>query len=247
MFKIFSLLLIFFSFNIYALDVNSLFNLESNGDIVYYDGSSSVDSGDYIKADKIKSKLESKNLNVHSIVIADILSHEGNEFIALVSSINGNSIFIYNNKTEDEFSYTTDRIGDNASLDLETFFDKKSEINIIKYYVLKTDGVDRDIYAYMFRIEDNKIKFLTDISFYKEINSKKSSVIQQLDNIFVDIDEDGIYEMLVEAKEKVSGRSDRVEYQVYKLNKKRGKYECIVSSWLEDDSDVDYSVFFNKR
>ena len=245
MIRIFPLLLLLFSFNLYSLDVSSLFNLESNGDIVYYDGAN-VESSDYIKAEQIKEKLEKNNLKVHTIVIADILSDGGNEFISLVSGIEGDSIFIYNNKMEDKFSYKTDRVGDNASLDLETFFDKKSEINIIKYYVLKTNGVDRDIYAYMFRIENNNIKFLTDISFYKEINSKQSAVIQQLDNIFVDIDEDGIYEMLVEAKEKVKGRADRVEYQVYKLNRREGKYECVISSWLEDESYIDYSKFFNR-
>nr|WP_240516497.1 hypothetical protein [Brachyspira sp. G79] len=99
---------------------------------------------------------------------------------------------------------------------------------------------------YMFRIDGASIKFIADIEFYREINSMKSSVITQMDNIFEDIDGDGIYEMLVESREKISGRNDRVEYQIYKLSKSKGKYECIMSSWLED-SPVDLSRYFQKR
>ena len=99
---------------------------------------------------------------------------------------------------------------------------------------------------YMFRIDGASIKFIADISFYKEINSMKSSVVTQMDNIFEDIDGDGIYEMLVESRETIDGRNDRVEYQIYKLSKSKGRYECIMSSWLEE-TPVDLSGYFRKR
>ena len=229
---------------LYAIDVKSLFNLSGNGDIVYYK-SDNINNAEYTQAEKLKSELESKNYKVYSIVIADILPKEGNEFIALVSSSQGDRIFIYNNDNE-EFSYKTDRFGKNAAIDLESFYDKKDEIGILKYYIINDDGVDKDIYMYMFRIDGSSVKFIADISFYKEINSMKSSVITQMDNIFEDIDGDGIYEMLVESKEIVGGRSERIEYQIYKLSKGKGKYECIMSSWLEETS-IDLSGYFRKR
>ena len=98
---------------------------------------------------------------------------------------------------------------------------------------------------YMFKIDGSGVKLIADISFYKEINSMKSSVITQMNNIFEDIDGDGIYEMLVESREKVVGRNDRVEYQIYKLSKTKGRYECIMSSWLEE-TPVDLSKYFEK-
>lgn len=246
MIKKINILLILLSISLYSMDVNSLFNLSGNGEIIYYN-SDNVDSKDYIIADKIKENLSKSGYKIYSAIIADILDFDsGNEFIFLVAGNIGDSIFIYNSNMAKKFSYQTDRIGNNAALDLESFFDKKSEIKIIKYYVLNTNGKDRDIYMYLFRLDNDKINFLTDISFYREINSKKSSVIHQIDNVFVDIDEDGIYEMLVESKEKVSGRKDRVEYQVYKLNKNMGRYECVMSSWLEDDLDINMSRYFKK-
>lgn len=229
---------------LYAIDVQSLFNLSGNGDIVYYK-SDDINNADYTQAEKLKSDLQSKGYNIHSIVIADILPKSGNEFIALVSSVHGDKILIYN-KDNEEFSYKTDKMGKNAAVDLENFYDKKNEVGIIKYYIMNDDGVDRDIYMYMFRIDGTSVKFIADVVFYKEINSMKSSVITQMDNIFEDIDGDGVYEMLVESKEIVGGRNTRVEYQIYKLSKSKGKYECIMSSWLED-TPVDLSGYFRKR
>ncbi|WP_157153044.1 hypothetical protein [Brachyspira murdochii] len=231
------------TFNLYAIDVESLFNLPSNGEIVYYK-SDNINNADYTQAEKLKNDLEKKGYNVNSILIADVLPIEGNEFIALVSSAQGNKICIYNNEKE-EFSYSTDRFGKNSAVDLENFYDRKNEIGIIKYYIINDNGQDRDIYMYMFRIDGASIKFIADIEFYREINSMKSSVITQMDNIFEDIDGDGIYEMLVESREKISGRNDRVEYQIYKLSKSKGRYECIMSSWLED-TPVDLSRYFQK-
>ena len=229
---------------LYSIDVQSLFNLSGNGEIVYYK-SEDINNTEYSQAEKLKSELQSKGYKVYSIVIADVLPKEGNEFIALVSSAQGDKIYIYN-KDNEEFSYKTDRLGKNAAIDLENFYDKKNEIGIIKYYIINDDGTDRDIYMYMFRIDGASVKFIADVVFYKEINSMKSSVITQMDNIFEDIDGDGIYEMLVESREKISGRNDRVEYQIYKLSKSKGKYECIMSSWLEE-TPVDLSGYFRKR
>lgn len=228
---------------IYAINVQSLFNLSNNGEIVYYK-SGNINNEDYIQAENIKSNLEDKGYKVYSIVIADILPKNGNELIALASSSQGDIIFIYN-KDNEEFSYKTDKLGNNAAVDLENFYDKKDEVGIIKYYIINDNGNDRDIYMYMFRIDAASIKFIADISFYKEINSMKSSVIMQMDNIFEDIDGDGIYEMLVESREKVEGRRDRIEYQIYKLSKSKGKYECIMSSWLEE-TPIDLSGYFQK-
>ncbi len=232
------------SINLYAIDVESLFNLSNNGDIVYYK-SDDINNNDYTQAENLKQNLESKGYKVNSIVIADVLPFEGNEFIALVSSAQGNKICIYNNG-EEEFSYSTDKFGKNTAVDLENFYDKKNEVGIIKYYIINENGKDRDIYMYMFRIDGASIKFIADISFYKEINSMKSSVVTQMDNIFEDIDGDGIYEMLVESRETIDGRNDRVEYQIYKLSKSKGRYECIMSSWLEE-TPVDLSGYFRKR
>ena len=216
---------------LYSIDVQSLFNLSGNGEIVYYK-SDNINNAEY-------------TYKVYSIVIADVLPKEGNEFIALVSSAQGDKIYIYN-KDNEEFSYKTDRLGKNAAIDLENFYDKKNEIGIIKYYIINDDGTDRDIYMYMFRIDGASVKFIADVVFYKEINSMKSSVITQMDNIFEDIDGDGIYEMLVESRETIDGGNDRVEYQIYKLSKSKGKYECIMSSWLEE-TPVDLSGYFRKR
>ena len=85
------------TFNLYAIDVQSLFNLSSNGEIVYYK-SENINNADYIQAEKLKSDLEKKGYNVNSIVIADVLPIKGNEFIALVSSSQENKICIYNNE-----------------------------------------------------------------------------------------------------------------------------------------------------
>ena len=227
---------------VYAIDVQSLFNAPNNGDIIYYK-SDYINSDEYIKAQYIKSNLENNGYKVYSIIIADILKKEGNEFIALISSLDGNKINIYNNDKE-EFSYTVDKFGINATLDLENFYEKKNEVGIIKYYILNDDGKDRYINMYLFRIDDDNIKLISDMSFYKEINSMKSSVIAQMDNIFCDIDGDGIYEMLVKSREKISGGNERIEYQIYKLIK--GRYECIMSSWLEGNS-IDLSKYFNKN
>ncbi|MEI0485498.1 hypothetical protein R4K89_00610 [Brachyspira intermedia] len=229
---------------LYSIDVQSLFNLSGNGEIVYYK-SDNINNAEYSQAEKLKSELQSKGYKVYSIVIADVLPKEGNEFIALVSSAQGDKIYIYN-KDNEEFSYKTDRLGKNAAIDLENFYDKKNEIGIIKYYIINDDGTDRDIYMYMFRIDGASVKFIADVVFYKEINSMKSSVITQMDNIFEDIDGDGIYEMLVESRETIDGGNDRVEYQIYKLSKSKGKYECIMSSWLEE-TPVDLSGYFRKR
>ncbi|MEI0491890.1 hypothetical protein R4J17_05535 [Brachyspira intermedia] len=229
---------------LYSIDVQSLFNLSNNGEIVYYK-SEDINNTEYSQAEKLKSELQSKGYKVYSIVIADVLPKEGNEFIALVSSAQGDKIFIYNKENE-EFSYKTDRLGKNAAIDLENFYDKKNEVGIIKYYIINDDGQDRDIYMYMFRIDGASVKFIADVVFYKEINSMKSSVITQMDNIFEDIDGDGIYEMLVESRETINGGNDRVEYQIYKLSKSKGKYECIMSSWLEE-TPVDLSGYFRKR
>ncbi|MEI0445615.1 hypothetical protein R4J03_00940 [Brachyspira intermedia] len=229
---------------LYSIDVQSLFNLSGNGEIVYYK-SDNINNAEYTQAEKLKSELQSKGYKVYSIVIADVLPKEGNEFIALVSSAQGDKIYIYN-KDNEEFSYKTDRLGKNAAIDLENFYDKKNEIGIIKYYIINDDGTDRDIYMYMFRIDGASVKFIADVVFYKEINSMKSSVITQMDNIFEDIDGDGIYEMLVESRETIDGGNDRVEYQIYKLSKSKGKYECIMSSWLEE-TPVDLSGYFRKR
>ena len=229
---------------LYSIEVQSLFNLSNNGEIVYYK-SEDINNTEYSQAEKLKSELQSKGYKVYSIVIADVLPKEGNEFIALVSSAQGDKIFIYNKENE-EFSYKTDRLGKNAAIDLENFYDKKNEVGIIKYYIINDDGQDRDIYMYMFRIDGASVKFIADVVFYKEINSMKSSVITQMDNIFEDIDGDGIYEMLVESRETINGGNDRVEYQIYKLSKSKGKYECIMSSWLEE-TPVDLSGYFRKR
>ncbi|WP_295155220.1 hypothetical protein [uncultured Brachyspira sp.] len=229
---------------LYAIDVQSLFNLSGNGEIVYYK-SDDINNADYTQAEKLKSELQSKGYKVYSIVIADILHKVGNEFIALVSSVQGDKILIYN-KDNEEFSYKADKIGKNAAVDLESFYDKQNEVGIIKYYIINDNGTDREIYMYMFRIDGSNIKFIADIVFYKEINSMKSSVITQMDNIFKDIDGDGIYEMLVESKEIVGGSNERIEYQIYKLSKSKGKYECIMSSWLED-KPVDLSKYFKEK
>ncbi|OEJ13685.1 hypothetical protein BFL38_02750 [Brachyspira hampsonii] len=243
--KILSIInLLILTMPLYSIDVQSLFNLSNNGEIVYYK-SDNINNAEYGQAEKLKSELQAKGYEVYSIVIADVLPKEGNEFIALMSSAQGDKISIYN-KDNEEFSYKTDRIGKNAAIDLENFYDKKNEIGIIKYYIINDDGQDRDIYMYMFRIDGASIKFIADVVFYKEINSMKSSVITQMDNIFEDIDGDGIYEMLVESREIVGGSNERVEYQIYKLSKSKGKYECIMSSWLEE-TPVDLSRYFRKR
>ena len=110
--------------------------------------------------------------------------------------------------------------------------------DVVKAVIVRTNkGVQR--------IDGSSIKFIADISFYREINSMKTSVITQMDNIFEDIDGDGIYEILVESREKIGGRNDRIEYQIYKLSKSKGRYECVMSSWLEE-SPVDLSRYFQK-
>ena len=119
---------------IYAINVQSLFNLSNNGEIVYYK-SGNINNEDYIQAENIKSNLEGKGYKVYSIVIADILPKNGNELIALASSSQGDIIFIYN-KDNEEFSYKTDKLGNNAAVDLENFYDKKDEVGIIKYYII---------------------------------------------------------------------------------------------------------------
>ena len=82
-----------FSFmSLYALndDINALFNLQGSGDIVYYNSDSVIDSREYSQADNLKTKLERDGYKVYSIVIADVLeSGIGNEFIALISSVEG--------------------------------------------------------------------------------------------------------------------------------------------------------------
>lgn len=228
----------------YALDVNALFNLKSNGDISYYK-SENIDNYEYSKAEELKSKLSAEGYLVRSIIIADILPNEGNEYIALVDGVDGDKILIYS-KDKLVFSYESGEIASNAAIDLESFFDKDNNIEIVKYYILKESSLDREIYMHMFRIDSGKINLMADISFYKEINSMKTQVKMQMDNVFVDIDKDGIYEMLVESREQISGRSDRVEYQIYKLSKSKGKYVCVMSSWLEEES-IDLSEYFKKR
>ncbi|WP_300369667.1 hypothetical protein [Brachyspira sp.] len=232
------------SIPLYGIDVKSLFNLSSDGEIVYYK-SDDINNADYTQAEKLKAELQSKGYKIYSIVIADVLPKAENEFIALVSSVQGNKILIYS-KDNEEFSYKSDKIGKNATVDLENFYDKQNEVGIIKYYIINDDGTDKDIYMYMFRIDGSSVKFIADVVFYREINSMKSSVITQMDNVFEDIDGDGIYEMLVESREIVGGNNERVEYQIYKLSKSKGKYECIMSSWLED-TPIDLSGYFRKK
>ena len=71
----------------------------------------------------------------------------------------------------------------------------------------------------------------------------KSGVVNEMKFAFRDIDDDGISEMLVEYKERVVGRTEKIEYQIYKLSK--NKYECVASSWL-DDEYIDLSPYFKR-
>lgn len=245
--KFFIFCFFIFSFmSLYAIndDINALFNLQGSGDIVYYNSDSVVDNNEYSQADSLKTKLERDGYKVYSIVIADVLdSSKGNEFIALISSIEGEKISVYGSNLDEKFSYQSSRIGKNAAIDLESFYDKKNEVGIIKYYILNDSREDRDIYLYIFRVEENKISLVADVYYYREINSMKSGVVNEMKFAFKDIDGDGISEMLVEYKERVVGRAEKIEYQIYKLSK--NKYECVASSWL-DDEYIDLSPYFKR-
>lgn len=240
----FFIILFFICTNIiFALDVESLFNLKNDGDIVYYK-SDDINSVDYKNADNIKQKLNSEGYNIYSIVIADILPSQGNEYIALTSVSNINKIIVFS-KEKIVFSYEAPYTGYNSALDLESFLDKDSNITIMKYYILIKNDKDREIRTFMFRIDGVNIDLVSDISFYKEINSMVTPVKIQMDNVFADIDGDSIHEMLVESRESIFGRDDLIEYQIYKLSKSKKDYVCIFSSWLED-SFYDFSSYFKK-
>ena len=66
------LLLAFFismiiNIHLHAIDVQSLFNLSSNGDIVYYN-SYEINNDEYAQAEKLKLDLQKQGYNVYSLL-----------------------------------------------------------------------------------------------------------------------------------------------------------------------------------
>lgn len=229
--------------NLYSLDVQSLFNVKEDGEIVYYK-TESIDSEDYKKASAIKESLIKQNYKVYSVIISDILDKKGNEYIVLTGGENGKRLIIYSGeKVVFEYKIENAYEFSKSAVDLCSFFDKNNVIGIIKYYIINELPGRRNIELYMFRASGGNINLVSNIVFYEEISSGKVPVKVQMDNIFVDIDGDGIYEMIVASKENVGGQ-ERVEYQIYKYDKKTMSYGCVMSSWL-DEGINDYSQYFN--
>ncbi len=251
--NIFNVILIFnLTFaSLFSLDIDRFFNNNNSSDVVYYDASS-IDTSEYSMAENIRAKYLTSGDIIYSVAIADILPNDGNEIIILLGNELTSKIIVYSSVGVNLFNYKIDSKFDflqkGSILEIDSFYDDKKKVNIIKYYNIYESEGKRDIDLYIFRIDDDNIKFLLDFRFYQEITSGVTPVKVILDNIFVDIDKDDMYEILIESTSKVIGREDKVNYQVYKYNHKTKEYICVVSEWFSDDIySVDYSSFFQDK
>ncbi len=253
--NIFLFLAIFLMANtfLFALDIEYFFNSVKNNnvDIVYYNGEQEIDMALYSKAYDIKHSNKIKNNEVYSISVADIFDSDGSEIIVIYKEDDVSKIDIYSENSELLYSYsinsdTSSLIG--GVLELEEFYNKGSRVNIIKYYRVYESENTRDIYLHIFRVENSEVEHFLDLHFYQEIRSGALGVQVILNSIFVDIDEDDMYEMLIESKSKVMGKEDKINYQVYKYNIRTKKYMNTVSEWDKDEKDYEnYSRYFLKR
>lgn len=230
--------------DVYALSsIDSFFELESNTDVVFYN-SPSISVDDYIVVESLKEEIIENEGKVYSVIMADILPYSGNEYIILSGNENNKKITVYLSSGENILNY---EIPNNAfslpsKIELDSFMDKNQRVNIIKYYIMSGEELERNISLHMFRINEKTIDFIVEVDYYKEFRGGKSDIIVRTKNIFIDIDDDNSYEMILETIQHIADGRNRREYSVYKYNTKVERYVCIESSW---ENSRDYSYYFN--
>lgn len=240
--------LIFISLNIltlglYSFDVDRFFTLENEVDAVYYNASS-INSDDYMLAETLKNKIIENENEIYSIVIADIFALEGNEYIILSGNTHNKNITVYSSVGDIIINYEIKNSDSDmgSKVEFDSFMDRNKKINIIKYYSMEESNNERSISLHMFRINEASIDFIAEIEYYREVKSGKTDVILETSNVFVDIDNDDTYEMILEVRQRIEGSHDRISYLVYKYDSREGRYICIESSWVNSN---DYSSYFN--
>lgn len=240
--------LVFIALNILTLDLYSFnidrfFTLENEIDAVYYNASS-ISSDDYILAETLKNKTIENQNEIYSVVIADIFALEGNEYIILSGNVRNKNIIIYSAVGDVIVNYEIKNSDSNmgSKVEFDSFMDRNKKINIIKYYTMEESNDERSINLHMFRINKASIDFIAEIEYYREVKSGKADVFLETSDVFVDIDNDNAYEMILEVKQRIEGSRDRVSYLVYKYDRKVDRYICIESSW---ENSNNYSYYFD--
>lgn len=240
--------LIFISLNIltlslYSFNVDRFFTLESEVDIVYYN-TSSISRDDYILAETLKNKTIENQNEIYSVVIADIFALEGNEYIILSGNTRNKNITVYSSVGDVIVNYEIENSDSDmgAKVEFDSFMDGNKKIKIIKYYSMEESNNERSINLHMFRINETTINFIAEIEYYREVKSGNTDVFVETSNVFVDIDNDHTYEMILEVRQRIEGSHDRVSYLVYKYDRKVDRYICIESSW--GNSNNNYSYLF---
>jgi len=240
--------LIFISLNIltlglYSFNVDRFFTLENEIDAVYYNASS-ISSDDYMLAETLKNKIIDNQNEIYSVIIADIFALEGNEYIILSGNTRNKNITVYSSVGDIIINYEIKNSSSDmgSKVEFESFMDRNKKINIIKYYSMEESNNERSISLHLFRINEASIDFIAEIEYYREVKSGKTDVILETRNVFVDMDNDRTYEMILEVRQRIEGSRDRVSYLVYEYDSRVERYICTESSWVNSNN---YSHYFD--
>ncbi len=229
--------------NLYSFNVDSFFTLKNETDTVYYN-TSSINIDDYTFAETLKNEIIGNQNEIYSLIIADIFDLDGNEYIVLSGNTDNKSITIYSSIGDILVNYEIENSSSDkgSKVEFDSFMDKNRQVNIIKYYTMKESNNEKSINLHLFRINESKIDFIAEVEYYREVKNGKTNVVLETNNVFVDIDNDNVYEMILEIKQRIQGKHDRISYLVYKYDNKASRYIITESLW-EDSND--YSSYFN--
>ena len=229
--------------NLYSFNVDRFFTLENETDAVYYNASS-INTDDYTFAETLKNEIIGNQNEIYSVIIADIFTLDGNEYIILSGNTNNKSITIYSAIGDILVNYEIENSASDmgSKVEFDSFMDKNRKVNIIKYYTMEESNNERSINLHLFRINGAKIHFIAEVEYYREVKNGNTDIFLETNNVFVDIDNDNIYEMVLETKQRIEGSRDRVSYLVYKYDNRSARYIITESLW-EDAKD--YSFYFN--
>ena len=229
--------------NLYSFNVERFFTLENETDAVYYNASS-INTDEYTFAETLKNEIIGNQNQIYSVIIADIFILEGNEYIILSGNTNNKSITIYSSIGDILVNYEIENSASDmgSKVEFDSFMDKNRKVNIIKYYTMEESNNEKSINLHLFRINESTIDFIAEVEYYRELKNGKTDVFVETNNVFVDVDNDNVYEMILETKQRIEGSRDRVSYLVYKYDNRTGRYICIESLW-EDSNN--YSSYFN--
>ena len=224
--------------NLYSIDsINNILSFSANAEVIYYNSKNNIDIKQYNRASSIKEQSLSEGKKVYTVVIADILdANDSNEYIELVQDNGTQKIIIYNS-TEKIFEYTpvNPSLTTKSYIEIEMFNDNGVDSKILKYYLINDSEKRKHISLYMIRIQNDVIEYVGEIVYYDEImGSNNISVISHIDNMFVDINDDGEHELILAHKQKIgNGKNVVVEYQLFAYDKEKKTYSYNIEDWQE--------------